>query len=79
MAEPSMSPLTLDLDAELRQRLYQAAERQGVSLPTLCERWLVQELRRYEDNQGVAAEASGRCSVRTGLSSTGPIPLPLQQ
>ncbi len=74
-----MSPLTLDLDAELRQRLRQAAERQGVALPTLCEQWIVQELRRYEDGQGVAAEASGRCSVRTGLSSTGPIPLPLQQ
>jgi hypothetical protein len=68
---------TLTLEPDLQERLRDAAGRQGVSLSTLCEQWLVEELERHEVAHGV--EAAGRCSVRTGLCTLGPVPLPLQQ
>jgi hypothetical protein len=48
-----------------------------MSLSSLCERWLLEALQRHEQAHGV--EAAGRCSVRTGQSTLGPVPLPLQQ
>ena len=68
---------TLSLDPDLQQRLVAAAGRQGVQLATLCEQWLLEELERHEHAHGV--DPAGRCSVRTGLCSSGPLPLPLQQ
>ena len=68
---------THSLDPDLQERLSAAAGRQGVSLSTLCEQWLLDELVRHEHDHGV--EPAGRCSVRTGHASSGPLPLPLQQ
>lgn len=68
---------TLSLEADLQERLRAAAGRQGLSLSTLCEQWLVEELERHEVAHGL--DAAGRCSVRTGLCTSGPVPLPLQQ
>ncbi|MFM7362002.1 MAG: hypothetical protein ACKO6F_06575 [Cyanobium sp.] len=74
----SSSPFsTVSLDPDLQQRLVAAAGRQGVQLATLCEQWLLEELERHEHAHGV--NPAGRCSVRTGLCSSGPLPLPLQQ
>jgi hypothetical protein len=65
----------LVLNSDLQQRLVAAAELEGVSLQSLCERWLQEQLERQERRHGEA----GRCSVRTGHSAIGPVPLPLQQ
>jgi hypothetical protein len=67
----------LGLDSDLQERLAAAAGREGLSLASLCERWLLDELERHERAHGL--EPAGRCSVRTGQASTGPLPLPLQQ
>ncbi len=76
-AFPSAPALSLPLDPDLQGRLKAAAERQGVSLSTLCEQWLIDELERHERAHGV--DPAGRCSVRTGQCTSGPVPLPLQQ
>jgi hypothetical protein len=65
------------LEPDLQQRLNEAAAREGVSLGSLCERWLLEELRRHEQAQ--CLEQAGRCSVRTGQCTNGPLPLRLQQ
>lgn len=65
------------LDSDLQQRLQEAAAREAVSLGSLCERWLLEALLRHEQAHGL--EPSGRCSVRTGHCTSGPLPLPLQQ
>jgi hypothetical protein len=67
----------LELDSDLQQRLAAAAAREGLNLTSLCQRWLLDELERHERAHGL--EPAGRCSVRTGQASTGPLPLPLQQ
>ena len=67
----------LELDSDLQQRLADAAAREGLNLASLCQRWLLEELERHERAHGL--EPAGRCSVRTGQASTGPLPLPLQQ
>lgn len=67
----------LELDSDLQQRLAAAAAREGLNLASLCQRWLLEELERHERAHGL--EPAGRCSVRTGQASTGPLPLPLQQ
>lgn len=77
MTTSSSAFSTLSLDQDLQARLIDAAGRQGVSLSTLCEQWLLEELERHEQAHGV--DAAGRCSVRTGLCTSGPVPLPLQQ
>ncbi|MFO0038694.1 MAG: CopG family transcriptional regulator [Synechococcaceae cyanobacterium] len=68
---------TTCLDDDLQQRLAEAAGREGMSFSSLCERWLLEALQRHEQAHGV--EGAGRCSVRTGQSTLGPVPLPLQQ
>ncbi|MEB3169800.1 MAG: hypothetical protein VKK43_00345 [Synechococcaceae cyanobacterium] len=65
------------LEPDLQQRLNEAAAREGVSLGSLCERWLLEELFRHEQAHGL--EQAGRCSLRTGQCTSGPLPLPLQQ
>jgi hypothetical protein len=73
----------LVLDSDLHQRLLAAAEAEGVSLQCLCEGWLQEGLQRHGRdpgcNPGRESEPAGRCSVRTGHSAIGPVPLPLQQ
>jgi hypothetical protein len=43
-----------------------------------CKLWVREGLERLEAEQA-AAEAAGRCSLRTGTWTTGPVPLPVQQ
>jgi hypothetical protein len=75
---PSSSPFsTLSLDHDLQARLIAAAGPQGLSLSTLCQQWQLKELERHEHAHGV--DPAGRCSVRTGQCTSGPVPLPLQQ
>jgi hypothetical protein len=69
----------LVLDSDLHQRLLAAAEAEGVSLQCLCEGWLQEGLQRHGCDLGREPDPAGRCSVRTGHSAIGPVPLPLQQ
>jgi hypothetical protein len=77
VSRPSSPFSTLTLDPDLQARLDAAAGRQGVALSTLCEQWLIEELERHEHAHGM--EPAGRCSLRTGRCTSGPLPLPLQQ
>jgi|688.fasta_scaffold02531_4 hypothetical protein len=79
-AVTSFSPWPdLVLEPDLQQRLSAVAAAEGVSLQTLCERWLRERLERQGCAPDGEPEAAGRCSVRTGHSAIGPVPLPLQQ
>lgn len=73
------SPLTLSLSPDLHRRLAAAADGQGASVAALCQQWILEGLERLEERQVAVAHGMGRCSVRTGLCTTGPEPLPLQQ
>jgi len=76
----SLSPWPdLVLEPDLQQRLSAVAAAEGVSLQALCERWLRERLELQNCPPGEEREAAGRCSVRTGHSAIGPVPLPLQQ
>ncbi len=66
------------LSDELRIRVEQAAAHAGLSLNEACEQWLRQGLEQAEQQRALAA-APGRCSLRTGTCSSGPVPLPVQQ
>lgn len=66
------------LRQELRSRVEQAAAHAGLSVAEACEQWLLLGLEAAEQ-QRAEAEAAGRCSLRTGSCSTGPVPLPVQQ
>lgn len=66
------------LPAELRSRVEQAAAHAGLSGAELCEQWIRQGLEQAEQQRALA-EASGRCSLRTGTCTVGPVPLPVQQ
>lgn len=73
------APVGLDwLDPDLRQRLLQAAGTAGIEAIEACQVWVREGLERLEADQA-AAEAAGRCSLRTGTCTTGPVPLPVQQ
>ena len=75
----SPAPANLEwLDHDLQQRLAQAAGSAGIDLNEACSRWVREGLERLEAEQA-AAEAAGRCSVRTGSCTTGPVPLAVQQ
>jgi hypothetical protein len=76
-ASPAPSGLEW-LDQDLRQRLAQAAGSAGIDLNEACSRWVREGLERLEAEQA-AAEAAGRCSLRTGSCTTGPVPLAVQQ
>ncbi|MEB3199600.1 MAG: hypothetical protein VKK62_03600 [Synechococcaceae cyanobacterium] len=66
------SPVLWSLPSDLLHHLEQQARSEGISPQDLAVRLLA---------AGVEPEAggSGRCSLRIGLSSEGPRPLPLQQ
>lgn len=76
-ASPAPSGLEW-LDHDLQQRLAQAAASAGIDLNEACSRWVREGLERLEAEQATA-EAAGRCSLRTGSCSTGPVPLAVQQ
>ena len=75
----SPAPANLEwLDLDLRQRLTEAAGSTGLDAMEACKLWVREGLERLEAEQA-AAEAAGRCSLRTGSCTTGPVPLPVQQ
>jgi len=75
----SPAPANLEwLDHNLQQRLAKAAGSAGMDMNEACSRWVREGLERLEAEQA-AAEAAGRCSLRTGSCTTGPVPLPVQQ
>jgi len=63
----------LELPPDLQAELQAQAELQGCSLADLIERLLRRALIERP------RESSGRCSTRIGHSSSGPVPLPVQQ
>ncbi|MEB3297480.1 MAG: hypothetical protein VKL23_08095 [Cyanobacteriota bacterium] len=65
--------ITLKLPSHLLRSLEDAAQSQGVSPDHL----MVDLLSREFDP--LHQQGAGRCSLRTGLCSEGPTPLPLQQ
>lgn len=75
----TITALTVPLAADLEQRLALAAEALGTTQAALCEQWIQEGLQRFEGESIEAEPGSGRCSVRTGHCTTGPVPLPLQQ
>lgn len=75
----SPAPASLEwLDLDLQQRLALAAGGAGLDATEACKLWVLEGLERLEAEQA-AAEAAGRCSLRTGTCTTGPVPLPVQQ
>ncbi len=79
-AEPPETFAWQGLDGELRHRLQRAAQACGMSVAAVCEQWLREGVERFEAHHPVEdPDGSGRCSLRTGTSSLGPVPLPVQQ
>jgi hypothetical protein len=77
MTSPSQAPDNAADAAALSARIAAAAAHAGIAEATLRERWLREGLERFEAQHGL--EGSGRCSVRTGTRTVGPVPLPVQQ
>ncbi|MFN5464497.1 MAG: hypothetical protein ACK40D_08820 [Cyanobacteriota bacterium] len=68
------------LGADLWQRVEQAASAQGMTVAAVCEQWVKEGLDRFEAQRlSEDPDGSGRCSLRTGTCSIGPVPLPVQQ
>jgi hypothetical protein len=82
-AFPPTRPEGLDpawLAGDLLRRVQAAAAASGLSIATLCEQWVREGLDHFESHQAaVDPDGSGRCSLRTGTCSLGPVPLPVQQ
>ena len=74
----SSAALPAWLSGDLQERLERAAAAAGVSVAAACQQWLREGLERFEA-QEAAAIAAGRCSLRTGSCTIGPLPLPVQQ
>jgi hypothetical protein len=65
---------------DLQHRLRLAAAASGMTPAALIEQWLREGLERFEARQPLEdPDGSGRCSLRTGTCSLGPVPLPVQQ
>lgn len=65
---------------DLRQRVAEAAAAAGLSMAAICDQWVQEGLERYEAQRpSEDQDGSGRCSLRTGTCSIGPVPLPVQQ
>ncbi|MEB3317359.1 MAG: hypothetical protein VKO39_04385 [Cyanobacteriota bacterium] len=76
---PDAPPLEW-LEGDLRRRLRRAAAASGMTEAAVCEQWLREGLERFEAQPPAEeADGSGRCSLRTGTCSLGPVPLPVQQ
>lgn len=68
------------LGGELHHRVSHAAVASGMSVAAICEQWVREGLEHFEAHQAAGdPDGSGRCSLRTGTRSMGPIPLPVQQ
>ena len=75
----SPTPVSLEwLDHDLLQRLAEAAGGARMDAIEACRVWVREGLERLEAEQA-AADAAGRCSLRTGTCTAGPVPLPVQQ
>ncbi|MFM7652342.1 MAG: hypothetical protein ACKO5M_05360 [Vulcanococcus sp.] len=77
MTSPHHFPDAASEAPDLSARIMAAAAHAGLEEATLRERWLLEGLERFEAQHGL--EGSGRCSVRTGTCTVGPVPLPVQQ
>ena len=66
------------LNGELRSRVEQAAAHAGLSVTAACEQWLRQGLEQAEQQRALV-DTPERCSLRNGICSSGPVPLPVQQ
>jgi hypothetical protein len=69
---------TMSLSGELLQRIERAVALSGQSPEAACEQWVRGGLEQLEAQQAAAA-AAGRCSLRLGTATVGPVPLPVQQ
>lgn len=65
--------ISLSLPADLMAKIEEVAEHQGKSIDETVAGMLNQAVTQFT-TRGI-----GRCSLRTGLQSEGPRPLPLQQ
>lgn len=68
------------LGGDLQHRLERAARASGMTVAAVCEQWVREGLDRFEAHQAPEdPDGSGRCSLRTGTCTVGPVPLPVQQ
>ena len=70
------------LSGSLRDRVQAAASARGLDPATLCEQWVLAGVTSFEQQHGLHpgdGSGSGRCSLRTGSRTLGPVPLPVQQ
>lgn len=79
-ADHRATPVLDWLGGELHHRVSQAAVASGMSVAAICEQWVREGLKHFEAHQAAGdPDGSGRCSLRTGTCSLGPVPLPVQQ
>jgi len=82
-ANPSLTPANGSwLSPNLRQRVASAATARGLDPAVLCEQWVLAAVTTFEHQHGLDpgdGSGDGRCSVRTGSRTLGPVPLPVQQ
>lgn len=81
-APQESTPIALPswLEGELRGRVEAAAASHGMTVAAVCEQWVREGLEHFEAQHGAMdLDGSGRCSLRTGTCSLGPVPLPVQQ
>jgi hypothetical protein len=71
------APTTTLTAEELSARLAAAAALAGTSEAALRDQWLREGLERFEALHRM--QGAGRCSLRTGTITAGPVPLPVQQ
>lgn len=74
--------MRIPLATDVQRRLQDSADHQGVSMEALAYQWILEGLERLEAARAFEArerQEAGRCSVRTGICTRGPNPLPLQQ
>jgi hypothetical protein len=76
-AAADAAPEALDREEGLQSRIAAAAAHAGTSEADLCQAWLLEGLERFEALHGL--QAAGRCSLRTGTCTVGPVALPVQQ
>lgn len=76
----SSNPEPTWLEGDLHHRVGQAAAASGMTVAAICEQWVREGLEHFEAHQAAEdSDGSGRCSLRTGTCSLGPVPLPVQQ
>ena len=82
-ANPTLTPATGTwLSYNLRERVECAAAARGLDPAALCEQWVLAAVTTFEQQHGLypgAGSGDGRCSIRTGSRTLGPVPLPVQQ